>query len=54
MSRHGLSLVYVGALPPHPGGGAISCFQILAGPPGSGIASPAATDDPGVAPDARP
>lgn len=31
MSRHGLSLVYVGALPPHPGGGAISCFQILAG-----------------------
>lgn len=26
-----LSLVYVGALPPHPGGGAISCAQILAG-----------------------
>ena len=31
-----LSLVYVGALPPHPGGGAISCAQILAGLAGLG------------------
>jgi glycosyltransferase involved in cell wall biosynthesis len=31
MATNALTLVYVGALPPHPGGGAISCFQILAG-----------------------
>ena len=31
MPAAALSLVYVGALPPHPGGGAISCAQILAG-----------------------
>lgn len=31
-----LSLIYVGPLPPHPGGGAISCAQILSGLAGLG------------------
>jgi glycosyltransferase involved in cell wall biosynthesis len=36
MTERRLSLIYVGALPPHPGGGAISCAQILAGLVGRG------------------
>jgi len=34
--KQGLNILYVGTLPPHPGGSAISCFQLLAGFAGLG------------------
>ena len=40
-----LDVVYVGTLPPHPGGSAISGFQIIAGLARNGIRVRAVGDD---------